>query len=409
MADPENSKVLQDASKEAKSSGAEGCTQISSYNTISKDGAPTETAKLIEKAKSSYAKVLLECFKIGPSIATMKSSQGYVKIIEEDAPKKSEEEGSSEASKEETTDNDGKKESYHYTILESYLNLFPCNEEGESATPTADAPAARKEGGESSDSKESSTDISIGSSLKVRVGIHGEGYTDWTIAFSDKVPSSVIENAKTAIRSKKFADAYAIASKSIKEQGLFPLKATTYIYMKDDKHPIPPHMGHCTWGFDSGEKTGSNESAGTITLAVAPIDGNTNRPSESIGALQAVYNVVKAEDIMGGKAGELIAKAVDKLPGELSQGQGSDNKYYRSSDKEHRNSELGKANALHEFLSNLFPTSGTQKDFKKFIEIREWIKKQVEAGNITYDGSNVSGALEDTSKTFKPKGHLIYY
>ena len=244
------------------------------------------------------------------------------------------------------------------------------------------------------------------------VGIVDEGYTTWKVAIDSRSDAGSVKNA---IRAKKFKEAYNIASKSVKSDGLVPLSCTTYIRKAPGgkKDIQPPFIGHCRYAIDSGyesEYRSSGDKDGlTLCLAVAPINGRTKKPDEDV-VIQAVYNVTG--DITGGIIGKLAASATSKIR-DKALGTDSSNRYRDSDDKD---SEDNQSDELSDWLHKKFRCVGDHTMYNNFKSLREFIKKQVAAGNLELEalfvGNGRSGSHPidaQVSTFFKSKKFATFF
>lgn len=330
-------------------------------------------------------KVLKTCFNLGPSKATI--SYGDVEIIDGESADKSIESPKSGSESKSGSEDSNKKESYSYSIMESYLNL------NKSLFIEEDSNSSDN----SANNSQSNTDNASYVSLQFKVGIENEGYTVWTVAVDTRAN---LESVKKAILSKKFKNAYDIASNGLGADGLIPLIAHTFV--NAEQHP--PFIGHCRYGFGSGEegnsKEGSNTSGYTLALAVAPIDGKTNRTSDDLAA-QVIYNITDIDGITGGKLGETLA-AIKKYAKDKVSGDNSSNYSHRS-----KETDQHVVDAINEYIKNSFEEVGDQEMYADFKKIRDgYLKKCLDEKMIELQSET---KLDENSSKFNTSDKLIYY
>ena len=263
------------------------------------------------------------------------------------------------------------------------------------------------------------------------IGIDGEGFTEWVVAIDKRADANAV---KAAIKSKKFKQAYQIASLKTKSDGLVPLSCTTYIEKAPDgkKNIQPPFIGRCRYAIDSGsegeldanDNKGEDDEGGhikgardtdikeglTLCLAVAPINGRTKKADEDV-VIQAVYNVTG--DITGGVIGRLAASATAKI---RDKALGTDSNGGRYRDSEDKDSEENQSDQLSDWLHKKFRCVGDHTMYNNFKKLREFIKKQVAAGNLELEALFVGKGKADSrpinaqvSTFFKAKKFAAFF
>lgn len=324
---------------------------------------------------SNEGKMLKSMWMLGPSKAVI--SKGVITDLGNTGSETSDNENTGDASadnkEQSTTDNES---FYHtYSILEAFSHLHKLYEDGSGEDSNQQS---NDNSGKDNEVEVGKFSYSEGNVYEFNVGIVDEGYTTWKVAIDSRSDAGSVINA---IRAKKFKEAYNIASKSVKSDGLVPLSCTTYI-RKDPggkKDIQPPFIGHCRYAIDSGyesEYRSSGDKDGlTLCLAVAPINGRTKKPDEDV-VIQAVYNVTG--DITGGVIGKLAASATSKIR-DKALGTDSSNRYRDSDDKD---SEENESDELSDWLHKKFRCVGDHTMYNNFRSLREFIKKQVAAGNL---------------------------
>lgn len=345
---------------------------------------------------SKEGKILKSAFSMGPSDAVV--SNGRV-IVDYTAPSESlpEDEKTKEDSKEnDKADNelDSKstqkqpatepgKESYNYSILESYMNFHTFYEANEDNSANQSGEPSNKDNEPSQDKPKLNTSdekiFNPGKDLYIQIYLPKEGCTVWHIRLDKRANESKVINA---INSKKFKQALAIASQGLNTAGLVPLSATTYINSKAEANA--PFVGHCRYAMDSGIE-GSTEEDDTVCMAMAPIDARTNKPNENT-VFKTMYNII--DDISNGE--------IDKI---------KDN---NKEDSEDSASESGSSDKVSKWLNSKFKCVGDQSMYDNFLKLREFISKQISEKHLEYDAE-----ASDNVKTYKNipdiKNGLIYY
>lgn len=296
-----------------------------------------------------------------------------------------------------------------YSILEAFSHLHKLYED---STGEDSNQQSNDNGDKDNEAQVGKFSYSEGNVYEFNVGIVDEGYTTWKVAIDSRADAGSVKNA---IRAKKFKEAYNIASKSVKSDGLVPLSCTTYIRKAPGgkKDIQPPFIGHCRYAIDSGyesEYRSSGDKDGlTLCLAVAPINGRTKKPDEDV-VIQAVYNVTG--DITGGVIGKLAASATSKIR-DKALGTDSSNRYRDSDDKD---SEENQSDELSDWLHKKFRCVGDHTMYNNFKSLREFIKKQVAAGNLELEalfvGNGRSGSHPidaQVSNFFKSKKFATFF
>lgn len=362
---------------------------------------------------SNEGKMLKSMWMLGPSKAVI--SKGVITDLGNtgsDTSNTDNNENTGDAStdnKEQSTNTGSESFRHTYSILEAFSHLHKLYEDSTSEDSNNQS---NDNGGKDNEVEVGKFSYSAGNVYEFNVGIEDEGYTTWKVAIDSR---SDIGSVKNAIRAKKFKEAYNIASKSVKSDGLVPLSCTTYI-RKDPggkKDIQPPFIGHCRYAIDSGyesEYRSSGDKDGlTLCLAVAPINGRTKKPDEDV-VIQAVYNVTG--DITGGVIGKLAASATSKIR-DKALGTDSSKRYRDSDDKD---SEESQSDELSDWLHKKFRCVGDHTMYNNFRSLREFIKKQVAAGNLELEalfvGNGRSGSHPinaQISTFFKSKKFATFF
>lgn len=361
---------------------------------------------------SNEGKMLKSMWMLGPSKAVI--SKGVITDLGNTGSETSNtdnNENTGDAStdnKEQSTNTNSEAFCHTYSILEAFSHLHKLYEDGSGEDSNQQS---NDNSGKDNEVEVGKFSYSEGNVYEFNVGIVDEGYTTWKVAIDSRSDAGSVINA---IRAKKFKEAYNIASKSVKSDGLVPLSCTTYI-RKDPggkKDIQPPFIGHCRYAIDSGyesEYRSSGDKDGlTLCLAVAPINGRTKKPDEDV-VIQAVYNVTG--DITGGVIGKLAASATSKI---RDKALGTDSSRYKDSDD--KDSEDNQSDELSDWLHKKFRCVGDHTMYNNFKSLREFIKKQVAAGNLELEalfvGNGRSGSHPinaQVSSFFKSKKFVTFF
>ena len=362
---------------------------------------------------SNEGKMLKSMWMLGPSKAVI--SKGVITDLGNTGSETSNNDNNdntgdaSADNKEQSTNTNSEAFCHTYSILEAFSHLHKLYEDsaGEDSNQQSN-----DNGDKDNEAQVGKFSYSEGNVYEFNVGIVDEGYTTWKVAIDSRADAGSVKNA---IRAKKFKEAYNIASKSVKSDGLVPLSCTTYIRKAPGgkKDIQPPFIGHCRYAIDSGyesEYRSSGDKDGlTLCLAVAPINGRTKKPDEDV-VIQAVYNVTG--DITGGVIGKLAASAASKIR-DKALGTDSSNRYRDSDDKD---SEESQSDELSDWLHKKFRCVGDHTMYNNFKSLREFIKKQVAAGNLELEalfvGNGRSGSHPidaQVSNFFKSKKFATFF
>lgn len=361
---------------------------------------------------SNEGKMLKSMWMLGPSKAVI--SKGVIADLgntgsETSNTDNNDNTGDASADNKEQSANTNSEAFCHtYSILEAFSHLHKLYE---NSTGEDSNQQSNDNGDKDNEVQVGKFSYSEGNVYEFNVGIVDEGYTTWKVAIDSRAD---IVSVKNAIRSKKFKEAYNIASKSVKSDGLVPLSCTTYIRKAPGgkKDIQPPFIGHCRYAIDSGyesEYRSSGDKDGlTLCLAVAPINGRTKKPDEDV-VIQAVYNVTG--DITGGVIGKLAASATSKI---RDKALGTDSSRYKDSDD--KDSEENQSDELSDWLHKKFRCVGDHTMYNNFKSLREFIKKQVAAGNLELEalfvGNGRSGSHPidaQVSSFFKSKKFVTFF
>ena len=361
---------------------------------------------------SNEGKMLKSMWMLGPSKAVI--SKGVITDLgntgsETSNTDNNDNTGDASADNKEQSANTNSESFCHtYSILEAFSHLHKLYED---STGDDSNQQSNDNGDKDNEAQVGKFSYSEGNVYEFNVGIVDEGYTTWKVAIDSRADAGSVKNA---IRAKKFKEAYNIASKSVKSDGLVPLSCTTYIRKAPGgkKDIQPPFIGHCRYAIDSGyesEYRSSGDKDGlTLCLAVAPINGRTKKPDEDV-VIQAVYNVTG--DITGGVIGKLAASATSKI---RDKALGTDSRQYKDSDD--KDSEESQSDELSDWLHKKFRCVGDHTMYNNFKSLREFIKKQVAAGNLELEalfvGNGRSGSHPidaQVSSFFKSKKFVTFF
>lgn len=361
---------------------------------------------------SNEGKMLKSMWMLGPSKAVI--SKGVITDLgntgsETSNTDNNDNTGDASTNNKEQSTNTNSEAFYHtYSILEAFSHLHKLYED---STGEDSNQQSNDNGDKDNEVQVGKFSYSEGNVYEFNVGIVDEGYTTWKVAIDSRADAGSVKNA---IRAKKFKEAYNIASKSVKSDGLVPLSCTTYIRKAPGgkKDIQPAFIGHCRYAIDSGyesEYRSSGDKDGlTLCLAVAPINGRTKKPDEDV-VIQAVYNVTG--DITGGVIGKLAASATSKI---RDKALGTDSNRYKDSDD--KDSEESQSDELSDWLHKKFRCVGDHTMYNNFKSLREFIKKQVSAGNLELEalfvGNGRSGSHPidaQVSSFFKSKKFVTFF
>lgn len=341
---------------------------------------------IINNIHSNEVKILKKMWMIGPSKAVISKGKCIevnnqsINSVDGSDPKAADS-NNTHVNDSATNNTGNSNEGYSsYSILDAFIGACLFNE---------DSKPDKQDEHDDELSNNTSTKFVPGKIMSFDIGIDGEGFTEWKIVFNER--SKNIERAIEYIKKKQFKAAFTIASKGVESEGFIPISAETYIAKvpSGQKNIQPPFIGHCKYAIDAGSEGGNSDkdrgSEGlTICLAVAPINGRTNKPSEDM-VLQAIYNVTG--DITGGALGNLLATITGKLRDKSS---GDRDRYGGNSDKD-SDSEASKSDELSKFLHKKFNCVGDHTMYGNFLTLRKFIKKQLSEGNLELESFNVDG------------------
>ena len=291
----------------------------------------------LDQLKGSNAKILKTTFLNGPSKSII--SNGTVKaytLYNHNDSENSENDLENDPdddlefdSDDRENDNRQDNESYHYTMLESFIELNEIysfnsenkifNEESDDtqsentgSDDTQSENTQQEENKESDDTQSENTQqeenaqqeenedkFQFGYILAVDLILKNEGMTRWVVAIDSRTESD-IKSIINALNSKKFKAAFNIAGKGLKSDGLVPLAVYTFINKKDY---YAPFMGNCRYSIAQGSVEGTGKYSGdetaeddyTICLAIAPINIKTRKPNENL-VYKIVYNITKVKE-----------------------------------------------------------------------------------------------------------------
>lgn len=270
----------------------------------------------------------------------------------------------------------GGSESYHYSIYEAYLStLHPIYEDGEGGNPPApdgggDNPPA-PDGGDNPPTPDDSDNppnpdedngdkndgkFKPGKKFFVQVLLEKEGCTVWHIQFDSRISDNDIFSILKQIINKKFKLAYNTAHKGLSGAGMAILSASTFLY-KDAVARVP-FIGHCRYAMDSGSEH-AEDDANTVVIAIAPINGITKKPSESI-VYKVTYDITG--DISNGKL-PFLKKLKD------NDGSAGVPTTANTGDSE----ESTISGAVSKWLNDNYKCVGDHTTFKNFKKLRDFV------------------------------------
>ncbi len=280
----------------------------------------------LDQLKGSNAKILKTTFLNGPSKSII--SNGTVKaytLYNHNDSENSENDLENDPDNDLEFDSDDREndnrqdnESYHYTMLESFIELneiYSFNSENKIFNEESDDTQSENTGSENTQSEntqqeentqsentqqeENEDKFQFGYILAVDLTLKNEGTTRWVVAIDSRTESD-IKSIINALNSKKFKAAFNIAGKGLKSDGLVPLAVYTFINKKDY---YAPFMGNCRYSIAQGSVEGTSKYSGdetaeddyTICLAIAPINIKTRKPNENL-VYKIVYNITKVKE-----------------------------------------------------------------------------------------------------------------
>lgn len=392
--------------------------------------------------KTKEGKILKNAFRIGPSKSVVTKgkiiidSEGVGSSSDEEDKEKDKTEKPAEDNKEEkpTESSEAPKESeggsdegssekpnesYNYSMLEAYFNMHQIYEadDEESSDKSDEASDEQSDSEESSDDEEQKKEepkkddedneqeaFEPGPHMYVQVWLPKEGCSVWHIQLDKRADADAV---RAAIQAKKFKTAHLTASKGLGVDGLVPLSVETYISAKAESHA--PFIGHCRYAMDSGSEDSAADS-NTVCIAIAPIDGRTNKPSEAT-VFKVSYNVVG--DISNGEIDKLIKKS-SKDNGDDDDKEISNKDLLKAISKKNKDTDddSGEEKTVSDYISKWlnakFKCVGDQGMYDNFIKLRGFVTKQVAEKNLEYDQGE-----SETPKHYRTvsevKKSLIYY
>lgn len=226
--------------------------------------------------------------------------------------------------------------------------------------------------------------------LQVKVSLKNEGYSVWTLVLDSKVNVSKVKNA---LKSGKFAAAYSIASKSSSPAGLIISKLETFVSTDNEITCHSPFIGKCRYALDSGTSEDTSED-NSICMAIAPIDGRTDKPSNKI-VFKVLYNVIDADKFTGGTLKSVVKKV------DADKDKNNDNNYYSSNNNDN-------VNDLSKWLNDKFTCVGDSSTYSNFLKLRKFIEKSLKNKSIEFDNDG-SETVSSFSNVSEVKKSIIAY
>lgn len=309
---------------------------------------------------------------------------------------------------------------HNYSIMEAYTRLSrfyeddsdqqsdnsqadSAQETSDSAQPESQADAAQQSDKAKQDDKdtesknkdqaETADNIYTNdgaTTLQVKVSLKNEGYSVWTLVLDSKVNVSKVKNA---LKSGKFAAAYSIASKSSSPAGLIISKLETFVSTNNEITCYAPFIGKCRYALDSGTSDDTSED-NSICMAIAPIDGRTDKPSNKI-VFKVLYNVIDSDKFTGGTLNSVVKKV------DAGKDKDSDNNYYSTSKND-------SANDLSKWLNDKFTCVGDSSTYSNFLKLRKFIEKSLKNKSIEFDNDG-SETVSSFSNVSEVKKSIIAY
>lgn len=234
---------------------------------------------------------------------------------------------------------------------------------------------ARDKKEKDAESDEQTKEFQPGMHIFVISLLPNEGCTKWHLIVDERNEDK-IDSIKAALQSKKFKNAYNIASQGLQSDGLVVISMMTYV---NSKPPINvPFLGKCRYAINAGSTDGNDEN-NTITLAIAPINGATKKTNPEC-IFTAKYEVTG--DFTGGKLSEFLmglsGKARDKADGD-------DSRSYRRRDNDDENADSKAADAIDKYLNARFRSPGDDSMYSEFVKIREFLAKSIKEQTLEYN------------------------
>lgn len=263
--------------------------------------------------------------------------------------------------------------------------------------------------------KENDTFV-YGGKIGVRVFLENEGYTDWLL-YINRPALLRIDAIKSALESRKFRDAYDIASKELGTDGIVPVSFKTFISeaaVTGSKGAHCPYIGYSSWGIASGDELTDQEAkkdsiASTLVcLALAPFDEKSSKPGAAL--FKAQYRILNFGDYEPSKLSKLTSKVADTAKNVASAViDGDVGKAFKDDENSKKDDtpdlvsqkiedDLGKSNV-----------SGSSPDtYRNFFKARDWVEKEINAKHLEYDRSR-STNVESLAKDIKSAGAYVTY
>ena len=207
--------------------------------------------------------------------------------------------------------------------------------------------------------------------LCVKVLLPSEGCTEWTILLDRNANEDVVISN---LKSKNFKSALNNASKNTDLDGFIVLSEVTAIAKKRPVN-VPPYLGRCRYGFDSGSDEDISMS-NTISLAVAPISGKSSKTDEKL-IYRSTYQITG--DITGGLLGKLSASFSDLADRIKNRVNNQPSQSYDSTSNKDDPSI-----AISKFLHKKFKCTGDSEMYSDYKKIVTFIEKNVADNNLVY-------------------------
>ena len=223
-----------------------------------------------------------------------------------------------------------------------------------------------------------------GYKLRFKVGINGEGWTEWIVAVDKRAN---IKEIIDLIKKMKFKEAFDKAGSKSDIDGIIPMSAVTRVYKEvaSENKVEPPFIGYCGYGFGAGNFRDTGDDV-TLTLAMAPFNMVDNKKSEET-VIKAVYNIKNISAIE--------PSGLDKLADAGKDIAGHAGKVMVGKDGERPNDSGaftdGNPSGLVDSLNNHFKamfgdiegnSTADVDSYEAFMKIRKYIREQLNAKNI---------------------------
>ena len=367
---------------------------------------------------SDELKTLLRIFCLGPSKSAKVVKCSEVTTQKEDSQPQSDNKDSEQTNDSQSDNSQQDSESYNieirssnnYSIYEAFLKMHPMfevrrkgsgnkkrsgnrqrpgSQQNPDNQPSQDSQQgtdnqSNQDNQQVSDNEPSDNDssqqsdkglASPGKTLEIRVEVDGAGCTIWRVVLDSRAD---VNEVITEIKNKKFKSAVDKATGDMGSYGLAPESMKTYVFPQSNG--LPPFMGHCRFALDSGSEDAESDS-NTVCFVVAPLDMSIGKgkPSEKT-VFKAVYDI--AGDISNGAMPFLnkLKDNSDISSEDLPDIESDDERGYSS-----RDGNKTVSSVVSKWLNKKFKCVGDSTMYDRYLELRNFILKQVEKKTLTYN------------------------